>query len=57
MQEHNTITLTVEEYRRLIVKAEQRDIIEGLILKDGYTVESDLKIILGIAGRGGEDNG
>lgn len=55
--EHNTITLTVEEYTRLIVKAEQRDIIAGMLLKDGFTCESDLKVILGIAGRDGEDNG
>lgn len=55
--EHNTITLTVEEYRRLIVKAEQRDIIAGMLLKDGYTVESDLKIILGIEGREDAENG
>lgn len=53
--EHNTITLTVEEYRRLIVKAEQRDIIAGMVIKDGYTVESDLKVILGIAGRENEN--
>jgi hypothetical protein len=56
MKMENKVTITLEEYASLLVKAERIDVIERMLAQDKYVSTSDIRNVVGIPEKG-ESNG